>query len=152
MLYFEDIVVGDRRELGSHTFSRDEIVEFARAFDPQPFHLDEAAAARSHFRGLVASGWHTASVAMRLFVDGMAGQIATMGSPGVDELRWLGPVRPDDTVTLRTEILNATPSTSRSDRGSIRVRYELANQRGEVVLTMVGIGIIARRPSENRTT
>lgn len=147
MLYFEDIVVGDRRELGSHRFTRDEIVAFARTFDPQPFHVDEEAAARSHFRGLVASGWHTASVAMRLFVDGMAGRIATMGSPGVDELRWLGPVRPDDTVTLRVEIVGATASTSRSDRGSVRVRYELVNQRGELVLTMVGIGIIARRPA-----
>lgn len=145
MRYLEDIAVGERRELGSKTFTREEILSFARDFDPQPFHLDDAAAARSHFGGLVASGWHTASVAMRLFVDGMVGEIASMGSPGVDELRWLAPVRPGDTVSLQTEIVDVQPSRSRPDRGSVRVRYELRNQHGELVLTMIGIGIIARR-------
>jgi len=143
--YLEDIAVGERRQLGKKTIGREEIVAFAREFDPQPFHLDEAAAARSHFGGLVASGWHTASVAMRLFVDGMVGEIASMGSPGVDELRWLAPLRPGDTVSLQTEIVAVEPSRSRPDRGSVRVRYELTNQRDELVLTMIGIGIIARR-------
>lgn len=145
MRYLEDIAVGERRQLGKKTIGREEIVAFAREFDPQPFHLDEAAAARSHFGGLVASGWHTASVAMRLFVDGMVGEIASMGSPGVDELRWLAPLRPGDTVSLQTEIVAVEPSRSRPDRGSVRVRYELTNQRDELVLTMIGIGIIARR-------
>ncbi len=145
MRYLEDLVVGERHQLGDRTVTREEIVSFARDFDPQPFHLDEAAAARSHFGGLVASGWHTASVAMRLFVDGMVGEIASMGSPGVDELRWLAPLRPGDTVSLQTEIVAVEPSRSRPDRGSVRVRYELTNQRGELVLTMIGIWIIARR-------
>ena len=149
MRYFEDLAVGDRRQLGSHTVTQSEILEFARAFDPQPFHLDQDAAARSHFGGIVASGWHTASLAMRLFVDGMVHEIATMGSPGVDELRWLAPVRPGDTLSLRTEIVDVTPSTSRPDRGSVRVRYDLRNQRDEQVLSMIGIGIIQRRPREN---
>lgn len=147
MRYLEDLVVGETHDLGSKTFTREEILAFARDFDPQPFHLDEDAAARSHFGGLVASGWHTASVAMRLFVDGMVGQIASMGSPGVDEIRWLAPVRPGDTVSLRTQILSVEPSRSRPDRGSVRVRYELRNQNAEVVLTMIGIGIIARAGS-----
>lgn len=147
MRYLEDLTVGEAHQLGSITVTEHEIVEFARAFDPQPFHVDRAAAARSHFGGLVASGWHTASIAMRLFVDGMVGQIASLGSPGVDELRWLAPVRPGDTLSLRTEIVTVTPSGSRPDRGSVRVRYELRNQRDEVVCTMIGIGIILRRPT-----
>ena len=147
MRYLEDISVGEAHQLGSYTVTEDGIVDFARAFDPQPFHVDRAAAARSHFGGLVASGWHTASIAMRLFVDGMVGQIASLGSPGVDELRWLAPVRPGDTLSLRTEITAVTPSGSRPDRGSVKVRYELTNQKGELVCTMIGIGIILRRPA-----
>jgi acyl dehydratase len=146
MRYLEDLTVGERRQLGRHTITEAEILEFARAFDPQPFHLDREAAARSHFGGLVASGWHTASLAMRLFVMGMVEEIASMGSPGVDELRWLAPVRPGDTLSLRTEIVEVTPSTSRPDRGSVRVRYDLRNQSDEQVLSMIGIGIIRRRP------
>jgi len=147
MRYLEDLAPGESRQLGSHTMTEAEIVEFARSFDPQPFHLDRDAAAGSHFGGLVASGWHTASLAMRLFVDGMVADIATMGSPGVDELRWLAPVRPGDTLSLRIEIVSVTPSTSRPDRGSVRVRYDLRNQRNEPVLSMIGIGIIRRRPA-----
>jgi len=148
MRYLEDLAPGESRRLGSHTITEEEIVEFARSFDPQPFHLDRDAAARTHFGGLVASGWHTASLAMRLFVDGMVADIATMGSPGVDELRWLAPVRPGDTVSLRVEIVSVTPSTSRPDRGAVRVLYDLRNQRDEQVLSMIGIGIIRRRPGE----
>lgn len=147
MLYLEDLVLGEERHLGSATLTTEEIVAFARAYDPQPFHVDPEAAARSHFGGIVASGWHTASIAMRLFVDGMVGQIASLGSPGVDELRWLAPVRPGDTLSLRVTIESVTPSSSRPDRGSVRVRYDLRNQTGQPVLTMIGIGLVLRRPA-----
>lgn len=147
MVYWEDLRVGDSRQLGSHTFTREEIIDFARKFDPQPFHLDDEAAKRSHFGQLVASGWHTTAICMRLVVDGFGTEgMASMGSPGVDEIRWLKPVRPGDTLSLRTEILDLTPSRSKPDRGSVRMRYELRNQHGELVMTMVGIGIFGRRP------
>jgi acyl dehydratase len=146
MLYLEDFQPGAAREVGSRTLSKDEIVAFAREFDPQPFHVDEAAARASPYGGLIASGWHTAAVCMRLAVDGLVGQAASLGSPGVDELRWLAPVRPGDTLTARIEVLEARPSKSKPDRGTIKVRYELLNQRREVVMTMVGYGIVLRRP------
>jgi acyl dehydratase len=142
---FEDIQVGDRYELGSVQVTRDEILDFARKFDPQPFHLDEEAGKRSHFGGLVASGWHTASMCMRLMVDGFMSKSLSQGSPGVDELRWLRPVRPGDTLTAVGEVLECTPSRSRLDRGSLRVRYTLTNQTGERVFSMIGIGLIGRR-------
>jgi acyl dehydratase len=144
-LAFEDFHVGDRRVLGSLTVTREEIVAFAQKFDPQPFHLDEAAAKASLFGGLVASGWHTASLCMRLMVEGILSKSLSMGSPGVDELRWLKPVRPGDSLTLGAEVLSCDPSKSKPDRGSIRVRYTLANQKGETVLSMIGIGLIQRR-------
>lgn len=149
MRYWEDIPVGEVRQLGSYTVTREEIVAFARQFDPQPFHVDEEAAQRSSFGGLVASGWQTCGVCMRLLVEGFGSEgMASMGSPGVDELRWLRPVRPGDTLSLRTEVMEKTPSSSKPDRGSVRTRQELRNQRGELVLTMVGIGIFARRPRD----
>lgn len=143
---FEDFHVGEERTLGSKTVTREAIIAFASEFDPQPFHLDDAAANASPYGGLIASGWHTASIAMRLLVDSFNGRAASLGSPGTDELRWLKPVRPGDTLTLKTRILAVTPSTSRPDRGSVRVHYTLLNQRGETVLTMIGIGMFARRP------
>ena len=145
--YFEDLTVGQAWQAGSHTVTAEEIVRFARQFDPQPFHVDEAAAARSPFGGLVASGWHTASLAMRLMVDGILADARSFGSPGVDELRWLRPVRPGDTLSLHLEVVAVTPSQSKPDRGSVKVRYQLSNQRGELVLRMVGLGIFARRPA-----
>jgi acyl dehydratase len=146
-LYLEDIVEGSVVECGARTITRDEIVAFAREFDPQPFHVDEAAAAQSAFGGLIASGWHTASLCMRLIVDRFVGQAASLGSPGVDELRWLRPVRPGDTLSVRARILAVTPSRSKPDRGSVRVGYECSNQHGDVVLTMTGIGLFLRRPA-----
>lgn len=146
MRYFEDLRVGDEREYGAYTVTRDAILAFAREFDPQPFHLDDEAARRSHFGGLVASGWHTAAICMRLSVDGLVGETASMGSPGVDELRWLVPVRPGDTLSLRVRCVELTPSRSKPDRGSVRFDYELLNQAREVVMRMRAIGIIARRP------
>ena len=148
MVYWEDLRVGDSRQLGSHTFTREEIIDFARQFDPQPFHLDDEAARHSPFGQLVASGWHTTAICMRLVVDGFGAEgMASMGSPGVDEIRWLRPVRPGDTISLRTELIELTPSRSKPDRGSVRIRYELRNQHGELVMTMIGIGIFGRRPA-----
>lgn len=146
MVYWEDLRVGDSRQFGSHTFTREAIIDFARQFDPQPFHLDDEAAKRSPFGQLVASGWHTTAICMRLVVDGFGTEgMASMGSPGVDEIRWLKPVRPGDTLSLRTEIVELTPSRSKPDRGSVRMRYELRNQHGELVMTMIGIAIFSRR-------
>jgi acyl dehydratase len=145
--YFEDFSPGEVIELGSHTISRDEIVAFAREYDPQPFHLDEAAAARSIYGGLLASGWQTASIFMRLLCDALVHDMASMGSPGIDELRWLRPVRPGDTLTGRFTVLETTPSRSKPDRGVVRALSELRNQHGEVVLRMTGLSLVGRRPA-----
>ena len=145
MRHWEDFEAGQVYELGARTVGREEIVAFARAFDPQPIHLDEEAAARGPFGGLIASGWHTASLFMRMYVDELINDTVSMGSPGVEELRWLVPVRPGDELRGRVTILEATPSSTRPDRGTIRARMELLNQRDEVVLTMVARGFLGRR-------
>jgi acyl dehydratase len=146
MKYWEDLVVGEVVETGSYTFTADDIKEFAGKYDPQPFHVDEEAAKTSIYGGLIASGWHTTAVCMRLLVGGWVKDVASMGSPGADEIRWLRPVRPGDTVKLRVEVIEKTPSKSKPDRGSMRARYELRNQNDEVVCTMIGIGIVHKRP------
>jgi acyl dehydratase len=143
--HFEDFAAGQTFRLGEHRVTRDEIVSFARRFDPQPFHLDEEAARDSMFAGLVASGWHTASVFMRLYVDGLLADSAGMGSPGVEEIRWLVPVRPDDVLRGSVEVLDARASERHADRGTLRLRCELVNQRDEVVLRMVARTFFRRR-------
>jgi acyl dehydratase len=147
-LYFEDFEPGQVLELGSRVVTEDEIVAFAREYDPQPFHVDPDAAAASVFGGLIASGWHTNAMWMRLYVDSLLGRAASMGSPGVEELRWLAPVRPGDTLSGRLTVLEATPSERRPDRGTIRSRGEMVNQDGVVVMTMVARGHFGRRLSE----
>ena len=149
--YLEDFEVGETLELGSCRVTREEILEFARRYDPQPFHVDEAAARQSIYGGLIASGWHTTAMLMRLLVDRMAG-VKTMGSPGTDEIRWLKPVRPGDTLTARAVVLDVVPSRSKPDRGHMRAAYEVFNQKGEKVMTMVSRGIYARRPESGATT
>lgn len=145
--YLEDFHVGEQFDLGTYTFTREEIIEFATKYDPQPFHLDEEAARQSPFGGLVASGWHTSAAAMRLIVERfLRDSPGSVGSPGADELRWLEPVRPGDTVALTVEVVEVRPSQKRPDRGSIRLRYTLTNQSGTVVMQMIGIGIFLRRP------
>jgi acyl dehydratase len=144
-LYLEDFQPGDAFEFGRHTFTREEIVAFARQYDPQPFHVDEEAARRSIYGGLIASGWQTVGVTFRLAVEGLIGRVASLGSPGVDEVRWLRPVRPGDTITARAEVLAVRPSASKPDRGIVRMRYESVNARGETVLTMVGVQLVGRR-------
>src|SRR5262249_51701040 len=135
-LYLQEFKVGDTFQFAPHTFTRDEIITFGRQYDPQPFHVDEAAASASIYGGLIASGWQTVGVTFRLAVEGLIHRVASMGSPGVDEVRWLKPVRPGDTVTASGEVLEVRPSASKPDRGVIRVRYQAVNQRGETVLTM----------------
>jgi acyl dehydratase len=148
LLYWEDFVPGETTEIGRHTFTEEEIVAFARQFDPQPFHTDPAAAQRSFFRGLIASGWHTCAVGMRLMVEGYINRSASAGSPGVDSIRWLAPVRPGDTLVYRRVILEARPSESKPGIGLVRSRSEALNQRGEIVMTMEGWGMFGRRPPE----
>ena len=145
--YLEDFRPGEAIDLGTTTVDRDEILEFARRYDPQPFHVDEEAARHSIYGGLIASGWHTAAMVMRVVVDGLVEGTVTMGSPGIDEIRWLKPVRPGDTLSVKAHILDVVPSRSKVDRGHIRSRYEVSNQKGETVMTMIGLGIYGRRPS-----
>ena len=146
MKYLEDFAAGQVMDFPPRLISEAEIIAFARDYDPQPFHLDREAAKQSLFGGLCASGWHTAGIMMRLLVDNVIGQYASMGSPGVDQLRWVKPVRPDDVLHLKGEILDVKPSQSKPDRGVVTTRYELRNQNGEIVLTMQAKGMYRRRP------
>ena len=145
MRYFEDLEAGAVYELGSVVVDEAEVIEFATRFDPQPFHIDPAAASASHFGGLIASGWHTAAMFMRLFADNFVNHTASMGSPGIDELRWLAPVRPGDEVSARFTIVSTRPSASRPDRGLVESLWEMTNQDGVVVMTMKGTGMYGRR-------
>lgn len=134
--YFEDYVPDSVYEYGSITISHQEILDFARKFDPQPIHADPEAASHGPFNGLIASGWHTASVAMRLFVDHYLSAVASLGSPGIDELRWLKPVRPNDSLRIRVTVLEAKRSSSRPDRGLVRSLVEVFNQEGDPVMEL----------------
>ena len=145
MRYFEDFKPGEVAELGSHTITKDEIIAFARQFDPQAFHLDEEAARQTIFGGLIASGWHTGSLVMRLFCDGVIKDTASLGSPGVDEMRWIKPVRPGDTLSLRMTVTECLPSRSKPDRGIVRSLLELRNQHGEVAVSIKGMNLVRRR-------
>ena len=145
--YFEDFEPGQVLELGSVAVSEDEIVDFARRWDPQPFHVDPEAAEESVFGGLIASGWHTGAMWMRLYVDAMLGSSSGQGSPGIEELRWLAPVRPGDTLSGRLTVLETSPSATRPDRGTIRIRGEMVNQDGVTVMSMTSRGHFGRRPT-----
>jgi acyl dehydratase len=144
--YFEDFRQGDEYHLETVTVDRDEMVAFARRFDPQPFHVDADAAAAGPFGGLIASGWHTCALMMRFFAQEYLSPASSLASPGVDELRWLLPVRPGDELTLRTTVEEARPSRSKPDRGMVRTRIEVVNQAGAPVLGMVAMNMIRRRP------
>ena len=143
--YFEDYVPGAVHEFGSVTIEEAEIIEFGRHFDPQPFHVDPDAAQKSAFGGLVASGWHTASLTMRILVDNYVSRVASLGSPGVDEIRWRRPVRPGDTLWVRVTILESKLSRSKPGQGTIRSYVETLNQNGEVVMTWKALGLIRCR-------
>ena len=147
MLYWEDFAAGETVEIGRHTFTEQEMIEFARQFDPQPFHTDPEAARQSFFGGLIASGWHTCAIAMRLMVQKYIGQSASAGSPGVENIRWRAPVRPGDTITYRRVVLATRASESKPGLGLLHTRTEATNQRGEIVMTMEGWGLFRRRPT-----
>jgi acyl dehydratase len=144
-LFFEDFEPGQVHELGSHTVTEQEILAFARAWDPQPFHVDPDAARDSPFGGLIASGWHTGSLWMRLYVDSMLSTAAGMGSPGIEELRWLAPVRPGNTLSARLTVLETSASERHPGRGTIRCRGEMVDEDGVTVMSMVSRGHFARR-------
>ena len=144
--YFEDFVPGKVIELGSRTVSEDEIIAYATQFDPQPFHIDKVAAEDSIFGGVIASGWHTCGMIMRLVVDGFLNDSSSMGSPGVDEVRWILPVRPGDSLSVTAETLDSRPSTSKLDRGVVFTMWRATNQDGNLVCTIKGMGMFGRRP------
>ena len=146
MRYWDDIKEGEVVELGSRTLDKERMVAFAREFDPQPFHTDEKAAEASIWGGLIASGWLTGSTLMRLFYDGFLKDTASMGSPGIDELRWLKPVRPGDTLSARLIVLDTSASRSKPDRGIVHSLMEVLNQHGEIVMTTKGVNFFRRRP------
>ena len=145
--YFEDFEIGKAIEVGSRTVSEEEILDFATKFDPQPFHVDREAAAKSIYGGIIASGWHTCGVMMRLMVDGFLREAASLGSPGIDEIRWIKPVRGGDTLHVTTTALEARPSSSKPDRGIIVTLWQAKNQHGELVATVKGMGLFQRRPA-----
>ncbi len=134
--YFEDYRPGEVIELGEHLVTEREIVEFATRYDPQPFHVDRNAAAESIFGGLIASGWMTGSIMMRLLVDHFVSPASSMGSPGVDEVRWLRPVRPGDRLRVRLTVIETKRSQSKPDRGIVRAQQEMINQHGETVMSL----------------
>jgi len=133
---YEDLEVGKTYDVGSHTFTRDEIVRFATQFDPQPFHLDEAGGEASMFGALVASGWHTCSVMMGMLARNLLNGSTSMGSPGVDEIRWYKPVRVGDTITMTNAVLGKRVSASKPDRGIVDTQWQGVNQHGETVITV----------------
>jgi acyl dehydratase len=143
MRYFEDLQVGAPREVGTVTVSREDIVEFATAYDPQPMHVDPEAAREGPFGELVASGWHTASLCMRLLVDGFLSETATRGAIGVDDLRWRTPVRPGDELTVSADVTETEPWDE--DRGLAHCRVTATNAEGDEAMSMVGLVLFARR-------
>lgn len=144
--WFEDYVTGAVHELGTVAVELEEVLDFARRFDPQPFHTDPEAAKDTPFGGIIASGWHTASLMMRLYALSYLSPASSLASPGLDELRWLRPVRPGDILSVRVTIEDARPSTSKPDRGVVRSLIEVFNQQGEPVMTMRAVNMIARAP------
>jgi len=149
MIYFEDLVVGAETDFGSYQVTREEVLEFARKYDPQPFHLSDEEAAKTHFGRLSASGWHTAAMTMAVIARHVVGdRQAGLGSPGIDELRWKKPVYPGDTLHVSGRIVQKTPSRSRPEMGSFRTETTVTNQHGEVVMTFTSIVLMRRKPQE----
>ncbi len=150
MLYFEDIVPGTKSAFGRYEVTRDEVIEFASKYDPQPFHLSDEAAAKTYFGRLSASGWHTAAMMMSMLVKNISDiQQAGLGSPGIDELRWLKPVYPGDILRVETEVLDKRPSRSRPDMGSFRSKATIYNQDDIAVMTVISIGLVRRAPPQD---
>ena len=145
--YFDDYLPGTTHDCGSVSVSQAEIISFATQFDPQPFHVDPEAAARGPYGGLIASGWHTAALVMRQLVDHYLPAEASLGSPGMDEIRWLGPVRPGDTLRVRASNTVARRSQSKPDRGIMKTVIEAVNQDGQTVMRAIGTNFLLVRPA-----
>ena len=144
--YFEDFFAGQELALGSRTVTEQEIVTFATEFDPQPFHVDHDAAGASIFGGVIASGWHTCSMMMRIVVDGLMASAASMGSPGLEKVRWIVPLRAGDTINVTYLTTAVKASASKPDRGVVYSTWKAVNQHGELVCTIEGMGMFGRRP------
>jgi len=144
--YFEDFAPGQDIDLGTRTVTEEEIVAFAREYDPQPFHVDRDAAAHSIYGGVIASGWHTCGMMMRMVVDNLLNRSASMGSPGLDGVRWLAPVRAGDTLNVRYQTVQVKASASKPDRGVVWSKWVAINQHGQTVCTVEGMGMFGRRP------
>jgi len=151
-LYFEDFTPGWTFQNGPRTLTAEEIVAFAREWDPQSYHTDPEAARASPYGGLIASGWQTAGVAMRLMCDGYLLETSCVGSPGIDELRFVKPVRPGDALRFRSTVLAVAPSQSKPHRGTVTFRWEVLNQDDELVLSMVGRQLFLRRPADRSSS
>ena len=148
LVYFEDLEPGVKAAFGRYEVTREEVIEFARKYDPQPFHLSDEAAAQTHFGRISASGWHTCAMVMRMLVDNITGRNqAGLGSPGLDELRWLKPVYPGDVLRVESELLSKRQSQSKPEMGSFQSSVQVFNQDGVVVCTMKSIGLIRVRGS-----
>jgi acyl dehydratase len=143
--FWEDFTSGSVIECGPRRVTHDELIAFATEFDPQPIHLDDEAARESMLGGLSASGWHTCSLTMRMIADGVLHDSSAMGAPGVDEVRWITPLRPDDSITLRATVLDTRVSRSRPERGFVKFRFELINQSGTIIMTMMSSIMLGRR-------
>ncbi len=143
--YFEDYVVGEVRDVGTISLSEAEIIDFAKKYDPQDFHTDPEKAAASHYGGLIASGWQTAAAVMRPLVDSFLDSASSLGSPGIDELRWLASVRPDDVLSIRVTVVDARRSNSKPDRGILRTYIEVSNQDDVMVMTLNAVNILTCR-------
>jgi acyl dehydratase len=143
--YWEDFHVGEVEQIGERLVDKAEVIAFATQFDPQPFHIDEAAAKQSMYGGLIASGWHTCAMVMRMMCDAYLTQAASIGSPGIDNLKWLKPVRPGDVITARRTTIETRASKSKPDIGIVNNLWEVFNQKGELVMSMQGYGMFRRR-------
>jgi acyl dehydratase len=145
LLYFEDVKVGDTERFGRYEVTREEIIEYARQFDPQPFHLDEEAGKASPFGGLIASGWHTGAMLIRMLNDHSIPRAATSGALGFDDLKWVKPVRPGDILSVETRVLDKAESRSRPEIGVVKVESRVLNQAGELKMSLVSIVLYRRR-------
>jgi acyl dehydratase len=143
--YFDDFTLGSVVDLGTTTVSEEDILRFAREFDPQPFHIDPEAAEKSIFGGIIASGWHTCSLTMRLLVDGLLRNSSSLGSPGIEQIRWVKPVRPGDTLHAVLTVKDVRHSQSKPDRGTALMRIDVTNQAGDLVMWMESFGMFVKR-------
>jgi acyl dehydratase len=146
LIYFEDVQVGETQRFGRYEVTREEIIEYARQFDPQPFHVDEAAAKASTFGGLIASGWHTGAMLIRMINDHAIPGAATTGALGFDDLKWLKPVRPGDVLSAETRVIDKTESRSRPEIGVVKIDSQVLDQRGEVKMSLISLVLYRRRP------